>query len=366
MIFSKKSKNQPAEEVAAADSAEQSAQTAVEDQAEEVKEVREVRHTISSEETFTLAKDIYDLRCVIKKVYDNRAQIARRLNILSLAFSLAFTAIYVALILYLGITNNLSQGWQVAVYTILGVYAVLIIALGACAYLTSRRGTAKTYKRNGKILKIFRYLVRVASLAMSIVAVAVAFSEGAVDSLNLALRTVALIISVIAIILSLIPLIFGGLGGVARWVMSPTRVNKKFSTVVLEWYGDASSPSSPFTSTSKIEKSRLDDIGRCVDGYILPALGRRRLSAVGTNQIFAAVEIAPQADRPTVEGILKNVFDYAVERGYVTVNPCNDLKLEGSIEVYTKPKKEPLKVRLGKKIGSSIIKQFLGEPKDKK
>ncbi len=331
----------------------------------EEREVREVRHTISSEETFTLAKDIYDLRCVIKKIYSNRAQIARRLNILSLGFSLAFTAAYVALILYLGITNNLSQGWQVAVYTILGVYAALVVAMGVCAAVFSR-GTTKSYKRNGKILKIFRYAVRVASLVMSIVAVAVAFSDGAADSLNLALRTVALIVSIISIILALIPLIFGGLGGVARWLLSPTKVNKRFSAVVLEWYGFASAPASAFASTNRIEKSKLDDIGRCVDAYILPALGKRKLASIGTNQIFAAIEIAPQADRSIVEGILKNIFDYAVECKYVAENPCKDLKLEGTIEVREKPKKEPLKVRIGKKIGSSIIKQFLGETDDKK
>ena len=48
--------------------------------AEEEKE-RVVRHTISAEETFTLAKDVYDLRSFFKSVYSNRAVIARRLNI---------------------------------------------------------------------------------------------------------------------------------------------------------------------------------------------------------------------------------------------------------------------------------------------
>ena len=364
MFFGKK--NNAGEPAASAQTQAEAEQAAAYAPSEEVEEVREVRHTISSEETFTLAKDVYDLRCAIKKIYLNRAQIARRLNILSLAFSLVFTAIYVALILYLGVTGSLSQGWLVAVYVILGAYGVLVAAMAVCAVVTSRKSTAKTYRRNGRILKVFRYAVRVASLVMSIVAVAVACSEGAEASINLALRTVALIISIIAIIISLIPLLFGGLGGVARWVMSPAKVNKKFSSVVLEWYGNVTSPSPTFISTAKIERSKIEDIGRCVDEYILPSLGRRKLASVGTNQIFAAVDIARAADRATVEGILKNVFDYAVECKYIAFNPCNDLKLEGSIEVYEKPKKEPLKVRLGKKIGSSIIKQFLGESGDKK
>lgn len=67
-----------------------------------------------------------------------------------------------------------------------------------------------------------------------------------------------------------------------------------------------------------------------------------------------------------MEGTLKNIFDYAVECKYVGDNPCKDLQLEGSIEVVEKPKKEPLKVRIGKKIGLSIVKQFLGETDDEK
>lgn len=328
------------------------------------REVREIRHTISSEETFTLAKDIYDLRCVIKKIYANRAQIGRRLNIVSLAFSLAFTAAYAALVLYLGIAGDLSAGAVTAVYVILGAYAALFVAMAVCS-LALGRGTVKTYRRNGRILKIFRFLVRVASLAMSIAALAVSFSQGG-DVLGLAVRTVVAVVSVVSIILALIPIIFGGLGGLARWLLSPTKVNKRFSAVVLEWYGFAAAPASDFVSTQKIEKSRLDDICRCVDGHILPVLGRRKLGGIDANKIFAAVQNAPQADRATVEGTLKNIFDYAVECNYIAVNPCSDLGLEGSIEVYTKPKKEPLKVRIGKKIGSSIIKQFLGETDDKK
>ena len=53
-------------------------------------EVVNVRHTITAEETFTLAKDVFDLRCFIKNVYANRAVIARRLNILTLTVSTVF------------------------------------------------------------------------------------------------------------------------------------------------------------------------------------------------------------------------------------------------------------------------------------
>lgn len=39
--------------------------------AEENKERVNIRHTISAEETFTLAKDVFDIRCFIKNVYAN-------------------------------------------------------------------------------------------------------------------------------------------------------------------------------------------------------------------------------------------------------------------------------------------------------
>lgn len=329
---------------------------------EEEVRVREIRHTISSEETFTLAKDIYDVRCVIKKIYSNRARIARRLNALYLTSSLIFTALYIGLMLYLGITQRLSQGWKIAVCTILGVYAVLVIALGICSAVAGR-GTSKTYRRNGRVLKIFRFLVRVAWLVMCIFAVSVSSSAGA-DTMNLALRTVALIISVISIIISLIPLIFGGIGGVARWLLKPTQSNKKFSSVLLEWYEYAASPSSAFASTQRVEKAKLDHIGKCIDIYILPNLGKRKVGSIGANLICAVADIARPADRATVEGILKNVFEYATECNYISSDPCRDLNLEGSIEVIEKPKKESIKMRIGRKIGSAVIRQLLGEDGD--
>ena len=57
---------------------------------ENAEEKVSVRHTINAEETFTLAKDVFDLRCFIKNVYANRAVIARRLNVLTLTVSTVF------------------------------------------------------------------------------------------------------------------------------------------------------------------------------------------------------------------------------------------------------------------------------------
>ena len=71
-------------------------------------EVREVRHTISAKETFTLAKDVFDLRTLIKNLYSNRAQIARRLNLIGTIFSVLFTILYAAFLLFSGIRKIAS------------------------------------------------------------------------------------------------------------------------------------------------------------------------------------------------------------------------------------------------------------------
>ncbi len=71
-------------------------------------EVVNIRHTISAEETFTLAKDVFDIRCFIKNVYSNRALIARRLNLLTLTASTVFMMLYAAYVLFTGFTRKLN------------------------------------------------------------------------------------------------------------------------------------------------------------------------------------------------------------------------------------------------------------------
>lgn len=326
----------------------------------EIKEIREVRHTISAEETFTLAKDVFDIRCFIKSVYNNRAQIVRRLNIVGLVFSLVFTLFYSAFLLFGGLYRKLTLGWEIAVYSILGVYAALVIALFVITFAFNRRPTTESSKRHTKVLKIFRYVIRVASLAMSISALALSVSANAADSVGVALDTIAIIFSIISVIFALVPLLCGGIGGLVRWLLSPAKIKRRFSLVVFEWYNliVAGSPSTNFTK--KVSPEYIADISRCIDNYLVPALGKKYASAIGTNQIFSVINSAPEEDRSVLEGTIKNVFGYAAECGYVTVDPCKDLNLTGSIEIEEKPKKEPFKVRLGKKIGSSIVKQFLG------
>jgi hypothetical protein len=336
-----------------------------EDKEQEGTEVKEIRHTLSAEEAFTLGKDVYDIRCFIKSVYSNRAQIARRLNTISLIFSIVFTLLYVAYMLLGGLLNKLSLGFTLAIYIVLGVYGLLTVLLLIFTFVAGRNSSTKNTKKYSKTLKFFRYGVRLASLAMGITALALSVVSGTKDAVGIAIDTVAIIISIVFIIFSAIPLICGGFGGMARWLLSPAKIKRKFSFVVLEWYQLIVSGNSTSKATQKVSKEYVDDIARCVDNVLIPVLGKKYMTSITVNNIYAAIGKAPQEDRAIVEGIVKNVFSYAAECGYVTFDPCKDMGLEGSIEIVEKPKKDSIKSKIIKKAGMTVLTKILGKDDDK-
>jgi hypothetical protein len=336
-----------------------------EEENQEQTEVKEIRHTISAEEAFTLGKDIFDIRCFIKSVYNNRAQIARRLNTVSLIFSIVFTCLYIAYMLLGGLLNKLSVGMSVAIYIVLGAYALLTVLLLTFTIAAGKNSSTKNTKRYSKTLKFFRYAVRIASLAMGITALALSAASGTKDAVGIAVDTVAIIISIVFIIFSAIPLICGGFGGMARWLLSPAKIKRKFSFVVLEWYQLVISGGNTSKATQKVSSKYIDDISRCVDNVLIPALGKKYMTSITVNNIYSAIGKAPVEDKSIVEGIIKNVFSYATECGYVTFDPCKDMGLEGSIEVVEKPKKDSLKNKIIKKAGIGVLNKFLGKDDDK-
>ena len=326
---------------------------------EEKEEKVNIRHTINAEETFTLAKDVYDIRNVIKNIYNNRAVIARRLNLLTISFSLAFTLVYVAYILGTGLLGKLSLSADIALYSLLGVYAVLFIVLFVLT-MCSLRATAKNIKKFKRSLSYFRLAVRICSVAITIVALVFAMS-GEYSAKHVAVDIVLIILSVICLIVQVIPLLFGGLGKLARWLLSPVKVKQRFSTVALEWYEQTLTAGSDKASVKKVSKKYYDSIGVCLDTFIIPAIGKKYITSIKSAQVLGLVEGAADADKPLVEGILKNIFTYATECGYVTFDPCRDLKLEGSIdEEEKKPSSVKSKIMgLGKKIGMSILDKYI-------
>ena len=319
-----------------------------------------IRHTINAEETFTLAKDVYDIRSVIFNIYNNRAVIGRRLNLLTISFSLAFTLIYVAYILGTGLLGKLSLSADIAVYCLLGVYAVLFIALFTLS-ICSMKAKAKNIQKFKRILTYFRLGVRICSISITIVALVFAMSGEQYAAQHVAIDIILIVLSIICLIVQSIPLIFGGFGKLARWLLSPVKVKHRFSAVALEWYELTLTAGSDKTSVKKVAKKYYDSIGICLDIFIIPALGKKYISTIKSTQILSLASEATEEDRPLVEGILKNIFDYATECGYVTFNPCRDLHFEGSIEEEEK-KSKSVKSRflgLGKRLGMSILDKYI-------
>lgn len=324
-----------------------------------------IRHTINAEETFTLAKDVYDIRSVIINVYNNRAVIARRLNLLSMSVSLIFTLLYVAYILYTGLLEKLSFNTEIALYCLLGVYGVLFITLFIIT-MCGIGAKAKNIKRYHRFLSCFRYAIRILSVAITVVALVFATGGGEFSAKYIAVDILLIIFSVICLIFQLIPLIFGSLGKLARWLLSPVKIKYRFSTIALEWYEQVVSATGESKTVKRIAKKYYDEIGICLDNFLIPALGKKFVTAIKPVHILDVVNSAPDGDRPLVEGILKNVFEYATECGYVTFDPCKDLKFEGSIEEEDKTPKT-VKSRLfgmGKKLGMSILDKYIEKSTD--
>lgn len=322
---------------------------------------RQIRHTISAEETFTLAKDVYDLRSFFKSVYLNRAVIARRLNLFSLVLSLLFTMVYTGYAVYSILTNRItSLGMEIAIYCMLGIYAVFVILL-VLVSVCAGDATTRTVKKYNKALKIFRMGIRLISIAMAIVALAIG-SDGDDGTLHVTLETVLVIISIIVIIVQAIPLLFGGFANIARWALSPAKGKTRFSVVLLEWYGLVRNGAGTFHSTSRISPRYVEDINRCIDSCLIPALGKRYITTIDANAIYSTVDAAPEELKEIAEGIFRRVFEYAEECGYVNHNPARAMELEDSLEEPEKKPRRTMKsrlMRIGKKLGKSIVKSYL-------
>ena len=330
-------------------------------QSEEKDEKVNIRHTITAEETFTLAKDVFDLRCFIKNVYSNRAVIARRLNIITLSVSTVFTLLYAAYFLFSSLYSKLNLQLEIVLYVFLGVYLalfVVLIIINAC----SGRSSTKNVLRFKKTLSVFTLLVRLVAVAISIAAIALSASGGELAAKNVAIDILIIVFSVITLIVQVLPLIFGGLGKMVRWLLSPVKIKYRFSTVILEWYELAVSGTASGGAVKKVSSRYFDDIGTLIDNYLIPALGKKYINSIKPAALLNVVCRAEESDKPVLEGILKNVFAYATECGYVTFDPCKDLNFEGSVEEEEKPQKPTMKERffkVGKKIGKSMLEKYI-------
>lgn len=326
-----------------------------------MEEDKKIRHTISAEETFTLAKDVFDLRTLIKNIYSNRAIIARRLNLVTFCISSVFTMLYLAYILYASFNGKLSLGSEITLYCLAGVYA-LIAAVLIVFTVISFKAQAKNIKKLNLTLKIIRLAARLASIAISIAAIAISKADG--PSLNVALDIVVIIISVITLIIQIIPLLFGGSAKFARWLLSPVKIKMRFSAVSVEWYNLAVTGKPLKGSERKVSKKHYEAIGEIIDGTLNPAIGSKYITAIKPVQLLELAENCPEDSRPVLEGVLKSIFAYAAECGYIVFDPCRDLNFTGTVE---EEQKKTLKQRLmgvGTKIGKRMLDKYIAASSD--
>lgn len=329
----------------------------------EEKEVKvNIRHTITAEETFTLAKDVFDIRCFIKNVYANRAVIARRLNIVTLLVSFLFTALYTAYVLFTSLTKKLDLQIEIVLYVLLGVYAALFIAMVIAAACCTRANT-KSVKKVKSVFKAFKLAVRLVSIVISVAAIVLTSSGGELAAGSMAVNVVVIVFSIIMLIVQIIPLLCGGTGRLVRWLLSPVKIKCRFSRVVLEWY-ELAAAGSGTGSVKKVSEKYFDEIGTLIDNFLIPALGKKYINTIKPVQLLNVVNRAEDSDKPVLEGVLKSVFTYATERGYVVFDPCRDLNFEGSVEEEEKPPKPTVKGRLlnlGKRIGKSMLEKYIDD-----
>ncbi len=321
-----------------------------------MEEDKKIRHTISAEETFTLAKDVFDLRTLIKNIYSNRAVISRRINLVTFCVSSLFTLLYLAYVLYASFFGKLSLGTEITLYVLAGVYAVIAAVLLALT-LISFKAQAKNIKKFNIALKIIRLTARLLSISISIAAIALSKAEG--PSLNIALEIVVIIISVITLIAQLMPLFFGGAAKFVRWLLSPVKIKMRFSAVAVEWFNLAVTGKPLKGSERKVSKKHYEAIGGLIDGVLNPALGDKYINSIKPAQLIALDEHCPETSRPVLEGTLKSIFAYAAECGYVVFDPCRDLNFTGSVEEEKKKTFKDRIVGVGTKLGKKVLDKYI-------
>lgn len=318
---------------------------------------KKIRHTINAEEAFTLAKDVFDIRTFFKNLYKNRALIARRINVITLCVSMLYTLLYASYVLYRALGNSITYGQQIFIYSCLGVYAAVLIAL-LIIFPLSSQATTRNLKRYSLTLRIIRLIIKLLSIAMSISAIVISVSNGGSNS-NIALDITIIVLSIISMIVMSLPMFFGGIGKFVRWLLSPAKAKLRFSVVVMEWYELAITDEKPAKGArKKVAKKHYSTIDRLIDEILLPALGKKYVIAIKSPMLLSLAESCPEEDRHVLEGVLKSVFAYAEECGYVTFNPCRDLNFEGTVEEEKKTMKERF-MGLGAKVGKKVLGKYI-------
>lgn len=276
----------------------------------------------------------------IKPIYDNRAQIMRRLNAVSTAISIIFFLMYIPFLLFGKLYKDLALGWDIALYACIGVYLLTLLVLLIVTVASGRINTTAMAKRRKKTSKIILLIVRIASLAIAITALVISSANGTEDGRGAVADTIAIVFAVMSIIFSAMPILFGGLGGFVKWLISPAKAKYKFNFVALEWYSSLSSEKQVNKNLKRAVRRYGERFSLLMDNYFLPALGKRMIDTVDRVALTKLLDGIPDEDLNLAEWMIKEIFDYAEECGYIKINPCGEMELEGDIGLENKSKKK--------------------------
>lgn len=278
-------------------------------------------------------RGVYEFISYCKKLYGNRAVIGRRLNVISMIGGIIFTLLYVAYVLYSGLAGKLSVNFTIVSIVLVALYAAVVIGcivVAAC----SENVKTKNIKRFNLLLKILRYAAKLLSIAISVASLVLSIMAGSTGAAALAVDTLMIIVAVIFTVFQTILLFCGGVGGVIKWLISPVKRKVRFSAVALEWYGLAADDEKKNKKNKalNVSKKYIDDVGAVLDGWILPALGKKLIANISAEDLTASLEGINGGLLSVGEGTLKSVFEYACECGYITENPCDKLNFTGDIK----------------------------------
>ena len=157
----------------------------------------------------------------VKPIRDNWTQIKRRLSLVTTIISIIFFILYVPFLLFSKISKDLSLGWDVALYVCIGVYIATVLSLLIVTLASGNSTSTAMEKRRKQVSKIILLVLRLASLAMGITALIISAMEGSADHQSAVVDTIAIIFAVMSIIFTSFPLVFGGIGGFVKWLISP-------------------------------------------------------------------------------------------------------------------------------------------------
>lgn len=272
----------------------------------------------------------------IKPIMDNRVQIKRRWNALVTAISVIFFLLYVPILLFSKIAKGLSLGWDIALYTCIGVYLLAVIVMIIITVASGRSTNTETSKRWRKASSLILFIVRLASLAISITAIIISGNGE-----STALDAILMVLAIVSIVFTTLSLIFGGAVGFVKWLISPAKIKRTFSFVLLEWYqilSDVNSKDKNFKSAKKISKKYIGEVSRVINDGLIPALGKKYIHTIDEEDLSELLASVQPEEKPLVGWVLSNAFEYAVNCGYVSANPCAAMEMDTDISAF-KPAK---------------------------